>query len=63
MYVASEWGEDGFMRLRRTSDEETRCGTDTDPQAGTACKGDPPTQQVCGTCGVLLDPVLPMVEG
>ena len=60
--ILAEWGENGFMRLRRTASEGSRCGTDTSPSEGIACKGDPPTQKVCGTCGILLDPVLPLVQ-
>ena len=26
---------------------------------GTACKGDPPTVEVCGTCGILFDTSFP----
>lgn len=62
IYDSAEWGENGFMRLRRTTDEGSRCGVDKSPSEGIACKGDPPTQKVCGTCGILLDPVLPLVQ-
>ena len=53
------WGEDGYIRIRRTADESGRCGVDTTPKDGVACDGDPPKQTVCGTCGILTDSVFP----
>jgi len=53
------WGEDGYIRVRRTSDESSRCGVDSTPKDGVACDGDPPKQTVCGTCGILTDSVFP----
>ena len=50
------WGEDGYIRLARTS----ACGTDTTPLDGTGCKGGNATQHVCGTCGVLFDASYPV---
>ena len=50
------WGEEGFIRLKRTS----ACGTDTTPLDGTGCKGGNATQRVCGTCGVLFDASYPV---
>jgi len=55
------WGEHGFMRLQRTSKQTKQCGTDLNPLDGDGCKGGPPTVEVCGTCGVLFDPVYPIV--
>jgi cathepsin L len=53
------WGENGYIRLRRTS--TLRCGTDTNPQDGTGCNGGPPTVTVCGTCGLLYDVLYPVI--
>ena len=53
----TSWGEDGFIRLYRGPNET--CGTDSTPGDGTACKGDPTTQHVCGTCGIWLDASYP----
>jgi cathepsin L len=33
----------------------------TTQQDGTGCKGGPPTQRVCGTCGILFDNSYPIV--
>lgn len=52
---SASWGEKGYIRLMRADDEETKCGTDTTPQDGTACKGDTEPKKVCGTCGILFD--------
>ncbi len=35
------WGEAGYIRLRRTASEATRCGWDTRPNIGTGCDGGP----------------------
>jgi len=57
----ASWGEQGYIRLRRTAAEETRCAFDTNPGDGTACDGDPPKVWVCGTCGILYDTAYPLV--
>ena len=53
----SDWGEKGYIRLRRTATDE--CGMDPVPQDGTGCAGDGP-QYVCGECGVLFDVSYPI---
>lgn len=53
-----EWGENGYIRIHRTSDIE--CGMDLTPENGNGCPGDPPVK-VCGTCGILFDSVYPIV--
>jgi len=55
------WGEKGYIRIKRTDNEESRCGTDITPQDGDECAGGPPTQTVCGTCGILFDSAYPLV--
>jgi len=54
-----DWGENGYIRLRR--DSTLRCGIDTSPSDGDGCNGGPPTVEVCGTCGILYDGVYPVV--
>jgi cathepsin L len=54
------WGEQGYIRIARETGTPT-CGTDIHPQDGTECKGGPPTQTVCGTCGVLFDVTYPII--
>merc|ERR1712224_1151824 len=61
-----EWGENGFIRLKRES--EAMCGTDSTPMMGTACVGDGnAVQKVCGmwefslTRPTQLEPI-PLVE-
>jgi cathepsin L len=42
----------------------TLCSSHSRPatqQDGTGCKGGPPTQRVCGTCGILFDNSYPIV--
>jgi cathepsin L len=53
------WGEQGYIRLAKTSDESTRCGTDTSPADGVGCEGGPSSVEVCGTCGILYDTSYP----
>jgi len=55
----TSYGEDGHIRVLRTDSEETRCGIDTTPEHGSACKGDTDPINVCGTCGILYDSSYP----
>jgi len=57
-----QWGDAGYIKLIRTSSEESRCGTDLTPLDGTGCKNGTKTQKVCGTCGILFDNVIPLVD-
>jgi len=61
---SASWGENGYIRLARSSSEEQKCGTDTTPCNGSACAGtcDTPVN-VCGTCGVLYDSSYPTGAG
>lgn len=54
-----KWGELGYIKILRTQSEETRCGSDTTPQDGTACAGEDDPVKVCGTCGMLYDSAYP----
>jgi len=51
------WGENGNIRLLRTDNEATYCGTDDQPDVGTGCEGGPSEVRVCGMCGILYDNV------
>ena len=65
------WGEDGYIRLKRVDpatleDPESICRMDITPKDGNACARtddgkeiDPDPVKVCGTSGVLFDPVIP----
>lgn len=53
------WGENGRIRLLRSDDEETKCGTDSHPEEGVGCEGGPKEVTVCGMCGILYDTVVP----
>lgn len=55
----SDWGETGHIRLLRHDDSSAFCGTDNQPEVGTACKGETDPVPVCGMCGVLFDSVVP----
>jgi len=59
------WGENGFVRIERGADrdEANYCGTDDQPQLGTACEGENDPVKVCGTCGILYDTSLPLFSG
>ena len=50
----TSFGEEGYIRIKRYADK-TPCGVNTDPSGGTGCKNGPPTQEVCGACGILTD--------
>jgi len=53
------WGEEGYIRLKRTS--TIQCGVDIHPLDGSGCKNGPPTVVVCGTCGILYDNSYPVL--
>jgi len=55
------WGEAGYIRIKRFDTSDAWCGTDRNPLDGTGCKGGPPTQHVCGMCGILFDTCYPTV--
>lgn len=58
----TRWGEAGTIRLLRHDDEDQWCGTDTKPEEGFLCEGEPHRNvTVCGTCGLLFDPIIPHV--
>ena len=52
------WGEDGYIRVKRESTEV--CGFDSRPQDGVGCHGQTDTVRVCGMCGILYDTVYPI---
>mmetsp|Transcript_46571 Transcript_46571/g.97858 ORF Transcript_46571/g.97858 Transcript_46571/m.97858 type:complete len:427 (+) Transcript_46571:179-1459(+) len=60
------FGENGYIRIKRTDDDGNECQTDEDPLVGLACalddngnKLDVKPVKVCGTDGVLFDAVYP----
>jgi len=54
-----DWGMDGYMKLRRSDDDDNNCRMDETPQDGSACAGDTDPVKVCGSCGVLFDTAYP----
>jgi len=56
----ANFGEAGYIRVARTSDEAGRCGSDITPTDGTACAGNDDPINVCGTCGILYDTSYPL---
>jgi len=56
---SASWGEAGYIRLLRTDNEASNCGSDITPQDGSACEGDTAPVTACGTCGVLFDSSYP----
>lgn len=57
----SGWGEQGHIRLKRRdiAAEEAFCGQDRKPSEGVGCDGGPSQVTVCGSCGLLYDPIYP----
>jgi len=49
------WGENGYMRLYRHSDDSNWCKMDITPDDGNGCDGGPPEVLVCGDCGIWYD--------
>merc|ERR1719261_2078932 len=60
-----DWGENGYIKLSRslTASKASFCGTDYHPEEGSACDGETAPVKVCGMCGILYEPVLPIVTG
>lgn len=68
----AQWGEGGYIRLKRVDpetldDPDDDCGFDTTPLDGIACKFNSDgskskmiKMKVCGTSGLLTDPVIPV---
>jgi cathepsin L len=68
----AQWGEDGYIRLKRVDpdtldDPDSDCGFDETPLDGIGCELNPDGSKiapqkvkVCGTTGMLFDPVLPV---
>ncbi len=53
------WGEKGYIRLLRNSEDSKQCGTDSTPLDGVGCEGGSAKDTVCGQCGVLFDTSYP----
>jgi cathepsin L len=51
------YGENGYIRVLRES--QTKCGLDSTPLDGSACKGDNNPYTVCGMCGMLSECTYP----
>jgi hypothetical protein len=54
-----DWGENGRLRLLRRDNEKDHCTRDTKPEVGTGCREGVKEIEVCGTCGILYDSVVP----
>ncbi len=61
------YGENGFIRIRRNDDDDKQCGVDNDPLVGLSCaldkngnKIDVQPVKVCGTSGILFDVSYPV---
>jgi cathepsin L len=55
-----DWGEEGYMKLKRFDSDTEHCGIDKKPQDGTGCKNGPSQVRVCGMCGILYDSAYPL---
>jgi len=58
----ADWGEMGNMRLERLDHEEAACGWDWHPSKGSECAGGRSRIWVCGSCGLLHEATLPMID-
>jgi cathepsin L len=56
-----EWGENGYIRVARHSQDSAPCGMDITPADGDGCKGGPTVVKVCGVSGVLYDGAYPLL--
>lgn len=61
-----KFGEEGYIRIKRTDDDDHLCLTDNDPLKGIACalddqgnKVDVKPAKICGTAGILFDTSYP----
>jgi len=57
-----EWGEEGFMRLQRHTNDNDYCGTDNNPKDGVFCDDAPASVTVCGMCGITSDSSYPNIH-
>jgi len=57
---SESYGENGYIRVLRSDDDDTNCGMDITPEHGSACKGDHTPVKVCGTCGIISDSSYPL---
>lgn len=55
----ASWGEEGFIRVEMTKNEDELCGMSHHAHDGLACDGDPDDTWVCGSSGILYDSVYP----
>jgi len=55
------YGENGYIRILRTDDDDNVCGMDITPEHGSACDGEHDPVKVCGTCGILSDSCYPLI--
>lgn len=62
---SDKWGEGGHIRVMRQIEEKEQkdCGIDKHPEIGTGCKNGPKEVEVCGSCGILYDNIVPHFEG
>ncbi|KAL4508002.1 hypothetical protein ABPG72_021375 [Tetrahymena utriculariae] len=54
----TDYGEDGYIRIKRES--VAQCAMDTTPTDGFGCAGDEEPIKVCGMCGILSDSSYPL---
>jgi len=55
-----KFGEEGYIRLARSDNDESNCGSDVTPQDGVSCSGQVDPVKVCGTCGAIYDSSYPI---
>lgn len=55
----ADWGDNGFIKIERHSNDRDYCGMDNKPQEGVFCDGAPKEVEVCGMCGITSDSAYP----
>eukprot|EP00908_Phaeocystis_cordata_P020545 Transcript_32201.p2 GENE.Transcript_32201~~Transcript_32201.p2 ORF type:complete len:272 (-),score=107.00 Transcript_32201:966-1781(-) len=49
----ANWGEQGYIRIKRHGEGREPCAIDRQPEWGYGCDNGPPEVEVCGECGLL----------
>jgi hypothetical protein len=57
-----KWGEEGYFRVERFTNDADYCGWDEKPKDGVFCDDAPARVRVCGMCGVTSDSAYPVIS-
>ena len=59
---SASWGEAGYMRIKRSSEDEENCGVDTYNTEIPDCGEAQRHRTACGTCGIISDSSYPVIN-